>query len=254
MTEKNINEAMYLPISLIVSALLLSGTIFVVGGNINESLSGLSDAMKSIGPIGTGNTGNNDSGDTGNIAPSEPTVPSEPVIDMEALIDDDAMEGNPDAPVTIVEFSDFQCPFCESFYTNTLGKLRENYIDTGKVRVIFRDFPLSFHPNALPAAEATECANEQGKFWEMHDKIFENQDAMSTASYKQWAADLGLNTEQFNTCYDSSKYQSEIQADFADGQAAGVSGTPTFFINGQKVVGAQPFSVFEQIIEAELAN
>ncbi|MAG18296.1 MAG: hypothetical protein CL944_02380 [Candidatus Diapherotrites archaeon] len=173
---------------------------------------------------------------------------------MEALLDDDEFEGNADAPITIVEFSDFECPFCGRFYTDTLGQLREKYVETGKVKIIFRDFPLSFHPEATPAAEASECAADQGKFWEFHDLIFENQTTMSAASYKQWAADLGLDTEQFNSCVDDGTHAAEVRADFAAGQAAGVSGTPTFFINGQKVVGAQPFSVFEQIIEAELAE
>ncbi|MFH1391267.1 MAG: DsbA family protein [Candidatus Diapherotrites archaeon] len=248
------DEKLYLSVSLIVSALVLSGAIFLVGNSVNDNLTGLTVAIEnSSAPVAAGN--NDGSGDTGTVAPPEqPIAPSNPTIDMEALLDDDAVEGNADAPITIVEFSDFQCPFCSRFYTDTLGKLRENYVDTGKVKIIYRDFPLSFHPEATPAAEAAECAGDQGKFYEMHDKIFENQESISAASYKQWAADLGLNTEQFNSCVDDGTHAAEVRADFADGQAAGVSGTPTFFINGQKVVGAQPYSVFEQIIEAELAN
>jgi protein-disulfide isomerase len=108
--------------------------------------------------------------------------------------------------------------------------------------------------NAQPAAEAAECAHEQGKFWEMHDKLFENQDALSADAYTQWTAELGLDTDQFTACIDSRKYQSEVQKDFTDGVAAGVTGTPTFFINGQKLVGAQPYAVFQAAIDAALAG
>tara|TARA_Y100000310_G_scaffold345864_1_gene471812 strand:+ start:7374 stop:8120 length:747 start_codon:yes stop_codon:yes gene_type:complete len=248
-----LDEKLYLSVSLIVSALVLSGTIFLVGDSVNDNLTGLTVAIQNA-PAPVAGTNDSGSGDTGTVAPQEPTPPSAPTIDMEALLDDDEFEGNADAPITIVEFSDFECPFCGRFYTDTLGQLREKYVETGKVKIIFRDFPLSFHPEATPAAEASECAADQGKFWEFHDLIFENQTTMSAASYKQWAADLGLDTEQFNSCVDDGTHAAEVRADFAAGQAAGVSGTPTFFINGQKVVGAQPFSVFEQIIEAELAE
>jgi len=175
-------------------------------------------------------------------------------VDMKALADNDPVLGDPNAPVTIIEFSDFQCPFCARFYSQTEIQLIDEYVKTGKARIIYRDFPLSFHPEAEPAALAAECANEQGKFWEFHDKVFQNQASMSIASYKQWAADLGLNTQQFNSCLDSKKYLAEVQKDFNDGAAAGVSGTPTFFINGQKIVGAQPYAAFKSLIDALLAG
>ncbi len=247
-------DKMFLPISIVVSALVLAGTLFVVAGDISNNVLNLANAVENVNiTAGSANTGNNDAGntvptDTGNTQPAAPT------INMEELSDEDKVKGDADAPVTIVEFSDFQCPFCGNFYNKTLGLIEDEYVKTGKVKIIFRDFPLSFHPEAQPAAEAAECASEQGKFWEFHDKVFSSQATMGAASYKQWAADLGLNTKQFNDCVDSNKYRSEVLADFADGQAAGVSGTPTFFINGQKIVGAQPFSVFKQVIDAELAN
>jgi protein-disulfide isomerase len=183
-------------------------------------------------------------------------IPSQeqPDVDMVALADDDPVKGDPNAPITIIEFSDFQCPFCGKFYRETLPQIKEKYIDTGKVKLIYRDFPLSFHENAQSAAEAAECANEQGKFWEYHDLLFEKQQDLSVENYKQWAEELGLDMEQFNECLDSGKYADEVTNDFSDGQAAGVTGTPAFFINGKKVSGAQPFSVFEQIIEEELSN
>ena len=166
--------------------------------------------------------------------------------------DDDVFKGNPDAPVIIVEFSDFQCPFCATFYQNTLSQIEENYIKTGKVKFIFRDFPLPGHLNAQKAAEAAECADEQGKFWEMHNMIFDNQGAIGVVDLKQNAKSLGIDITAFNNCLDSGKYADEVIKDMNDGVVVGVSGTPTFFINGEKLVGAQPFSVFEQIIEKKL--
>lgn len=171
---------------------------------------------------------------------------------IKVSVDDDPVKGQANAPVTMIEFSDFQCPFCGRFFQQTLSKIEENYIKTGKVKFVYRDFPLSFHPQAQAAAEAAECADEQGKFWEMHDKIFQNQQSMSEESYKKWAEEIGLDTEKFNNCLDTGKYAQEVQKDFQDGQKAGVSGTPTFFINGKKIVGAQPYQVFQQAIEAEL--
>ena len=175
-------------------------------------------------------------------------------VDMKALADNDPVLGDPNAPITIIEFSDFQCPFCGRFYSQTELQLIDDYVKTGKVRIIYRDFPLSFHPEAEPAALAAECANEQGKFWEFHDKVFVDQDSMSIAQYKKWAQELGLNTGQFNSCLDSKKYLAEVQKDFSDGAAAGVSGTPTFFINGQNIVGAQPYAAFKSLIDSLLAG
>lgn len=181
-------------------------------------------------------------------------VPNTPPIDMVTLIDDDEVKGSADAPVTIVEFSDFECPFCTRFYTQTLPQIEEQYIKTGNVKFVYRDFPLGFHANAQKAAEAAECAAEQGKFWEMHDKLFEEGVEGSVSSFKRFAADLGLDTTKFNDCLDSGKMESEVKKDMADGSAMGISGTPGFIINGQLVSGAQPFEVFKQIIDGELAK
>lgn len=181
----------------------------------------------------------------GDIAPS-------PTVDMAELADDDAVLGNKNAPITIIEFSDYECPFCARFHTETFGQIKSKYIDTGKVKFIYRDFPLSFHQNAQKAAEASECADDQGKFWQMHEKLFTDGVAGGVATFKQYAQQIGLDMAKFNTCLDSGKTAGEISADTSDGSAAGVSGTPGFFINGQKLVGAQPFSVFDQAIQAEL--
>ncbi|MFC1768657.1 DsbA family protein [Nanoarchaeota archaeon] len=182
--------------------------------------------------------------------PSPPT----PTVNAEDLIDDDAIKGDKDAPVTIVEWSDFECSFCARFYSQTLSKIQEEYIDTGKVKFVYRDFPLSFHPNAQKAAEAAECAGEQGNYYEMHDLLFEKGVKGGVDSYKQFASDIGLDTDEFNDCLDSGKMASEVKADMDAGAAAGVRGTPGFVINGQAVSGAQPFENFKQIIDAELAK
>ncbi len=189
--------------------------------------------------------------------PSQPSAPTEPSR-LQVSLDDDAVMGDPNAPVTIVEFSDYECPFCGRFYTETLPLLKQQYVDTGKAKIVFRDFPLSFHPNAQKAAEAAECVGDQGgdeAYFEMHDLIFENQQSLSVSSLKQWARTVaGINGAEFDSCLDSGKFASEVQADFNEGAQYGVSGTPSFYINGVEIVGAQPFQVFRQAIEQELSK
>lgn len=168
--------------------------------------------------------------------------------------------GNVDAPVTIVEFSDIQCPFCKRFVDDAFVELKEKYIDTGKVKLAFRHYPLiSIHPNAKKAGEAVECANEQNKFWEYHDLLFANQEEWSPLgsadavnSFVDYSGELGLDTAQFRNCLDSSKFQQKVEDDLAAGVEAGVDGTPAFFINGWRLTGAQPFASFEEFIEQEL--
>jgi len=184
-------------------------------------------------------------------------------LDMKVLADDDPLKGDKNAPVVIVEFSDFQCPFCRRFYIQTLSQIEKEYVDTGKVLFVYRDFPLnSIHPAAQKSAEAAECADEQGKFWEFHNALFDeqNKQGAGTVDYnvddiKTWASTVqGLDTAKFNECLDSGKYEQEVNKDFQDGVNAGVGGTPTFYINGQEVSGAQPFSVFKQVIDQQLAK
>jgi protein-disulfide isomerase len=161
--------------------------------------------------------------------------------------------GPADAPVTIVEFSDFQCPYCKTFRDQTLDALLERYGD--QVRFVFRDFPLSqLHPFAQKAAEASECANEQGHYWEMHDLLFANSPNLSEDALKGFAEQLGLDMEQFNECLDSGRYADEVTADLQEGMSYGVTGTPTFFINGIRLVGAQPLANFQAIIDQELGG
>ncbi|MFL5349583.1 MAG: DsbA family protein [Hyalangium sp.] len=158
-------------------------------------------------------------------------------------------KGPEGAPVTIVEFSDFQCPFCGKART-TVDEVVKSYGD--KVRLVFRHFPLSFHENAPKAAEAAACAQDQGKFWEMHDKLFSNQQALKVDDLKKYAADLGLDAARFNECLDSGKKAEQIKKDQAAGEKAGVSGTPAFFINGVALSGAVPADDFKAIIDSEL--
>lgn len=182
-------------------------------------------------------------------------------------IDDDYSEGSKSAKVQFIEFSDFQCPFCRRFYIQSLPDLKKDYIDTGKILFVYRDFPLDqIHPGARPYALAAECAHEQNRFREMHNKIFDeqNKQGQGTVNYggpddvKRWAKEVGLDTAKFNACFDSQKYNSEVEKDLQDGLAVSVGGTPTFFIgNAQRgfvsVVGAQPTAVLRQALDQELA-
>jgi len=183
-----------------------------------------------------------------------PSQPSGPVLDAKSLIDDDSVKGDINAPVTIVEFSDYECPFCTRFFENTLPPIQSEYIDTGKVNFVYRDFPLNFHANAQKAAEAAECAGEQDKYFDMHDQLFEKGVAGGVSSFKGFAKEIGLDSAKFDQCLDSGKYASEVKADMAVGSQVGVTGTPGFIINSQLLVGAQPFSAFKQVIDAELAK
>lgn len=162
--------------------------------------------------------------------------------------------GYDNASITITEFSDFECPFCARYNREVFPIINEEYIKTGKVKYIFRNFPLSIHKNSKEAAEASECANEQGKFWEYHEILFERQSEWGNNLKKlnNYASDLGLDIEKFNACLASKKYRWEVKQDFADGLKLGVSGTPTFFINNIKIVGVQNFDTFKQVIEREL--
>jgi len=217
----------------------------------NNNLSTANITLASIAKLGGNEAAVKETEPVRDAQPQQTPVPTQAPI-VEVSEDDDPFEGSADAPVTIIEFSDYECPFCARFNSQTLPALREQYIETGKVKHVFRDFPLGFHAKAQKAAEAAECAEEQDKYWEMHDKIFENQSAMGVADLKQYAADLGLNSGEFDECLDSGEMAEEVQKDLADGSKYGVSGTPTFFVNGVKLVGAQPFSAFQNLIEAEL--
>ncbi len=157
--------------------------------------------------------------------------------------------GDKDAPIVIVAYSDFQCPYC-SRARAVVAQVLTSY--TGKVRVVFRHFPLPFHEHAFKAAEAAECANDQGKFWALHDHMFEHQDALDVASLKAAARRLGLDGPKFDGCLDEARHKERVAESVAGARAFGVEGTPHFFINGLELTGAQPFERFRDVIEAEL--
>ena len=166
--------------------------------------------------------------------------------------EDDPTWGNNDAKIKIIEFSDFECPFCQESFP-VVRELLFKYLDD--VYLVYRDFPdLINHPNSGKAAEAANCAHEQGKFWPMHDKLFINQENLSLDDLRIYAMEVGLETEAFAQCLNSGKYATEIQQDYQDGVELGVIGTPTFFINGYKISGSIPRDILFNIADAILAT
>jgi protein-disulfide isomerase len=189
--------------------------------------------------------------------PSPPARPSEVLAHVS--VSGNPMLGNPEAPLTLIEFSDYQCPYCRRFFETTLPALKTEYIDTGKLRYIFRAFPLDrLHPQARKAAEAAHCAQEQGQYWAMHDLLFQHQKALQLEQLQAYARRLGLDSSTFAACLEEAKYASEVQKDIEDGAAAGVQRTPSFFLGktstsdtmqGISLSGARPITVFRQAIE-----
>jgi len=170
--------------------------------------------------------------------------------------------GKKNAPLTLVEFTDYQCPYCKRFYDNTFAQLKKTYIDTGKVRFVSRNLPLPFHPFAEGAALAAACAGDQGKrkYWKMRNTLFSHSPALQTGQIQGYAKAMGLNMKRFNKCVKGKKHLKKIQQDMADARAIGITGTPSFLlakgsgdvVEGEKLVGAQPFSVFDARIKALL--
>lgn len=219
--------------------------------------------------------------DTANTTDEEADAPAENESQPSAEQDDDTVDvsnitfeddpvlGSADAPVTVVEFSDYQCPYCRKFARQTFPKLKENYIDDGTVRFAYKDFPLrQYHPKAVPMARAASCAGDQGRYWDMHDKLYEAQQNLSgqrTARFSsdripEWAADIGLDMDAFTQCYNGSAYKIDVREDFRQGQDVGVSSTPTFLVyrtgadTGTTIVGAHSFSKFQSVINETLQN
>jgi protein-disulfide isomerase len=169
------------------------------------------------------------------------------------------IKGDKNAKVTIIEFADFRCPFCEQFFSQTESQVFKDYVDTGKVKFAFRNYAF-LGPASIVAADAAECANDQGKFWEFHDYLYKNQPPetdttmYNTDTLTQAAVSLGMNDSQFRSCLDSKKDDALATKDMTDGQAAGITGTPTFVINGTLLVGAQPYASIKAAIDQELAK
>ena len=239
-TKKNFqflgNSPSYLGTSILVSALVISGTLIYVFG-------------PSTG--GSNGTGFAPTDNEGAVLPDVVRGGAPEVGDAPFL-------GDEDAPVTIVEYSDFQCPFCAKFFNESLPRVIAEYVHTGKARFVYKDFPLSsIHPQAQKAAEAARCVRDQlgnNEYWRMHDRIFDGQDLLGVSSFKQWAREIGVNGSEFDGCLDSDKYASAVATDIEEGIALGVTGTPTFFINGTRIVGAVPYEQIRAVIEQELAD
>jgi protein-disulfide isomerase len=181
-------------------------------------------------------------------------VPTEAqVTRYDVPVDDDPALGPADAPITIIEFSDYECPYCQKWQAETMPKLLAGY--GGKIRFIYRDFPLyGSHANAASAAEAANCAGDQGKYFEFHDKLFSGAYSLGQAAYEKYAAEINLDIDQYKSCLTSRQYQKEVESDYQFAAELGIRSTPTFFINGLAVIGAQPYEVFQQIIDQELAG
>ncbi len=191
----------------------------------------------------------------------------DPEIEKPVVLSDDQWQklldkpaatlGDKNAKVVMVEFTDFQCPFCKRSFSDTWPQIKKDYVETGKVKVVYRDLPLTFHPNAKPAALAARCAGDQDKYIEMHDKLFETQDEWvnlgdAKDKFVEYAKAVGVSSAKFTTCYDGKKFEKEIDADLAMANEVGATGTPTFFINSKQIVGAQPINVFTQAIDEAL--
>lgn len=179
------------------------------------------------------------------------TITLEPPRQPIEILDEDPVRGPADAPIEIVEFSDFDCPFCKRA-TETLHRLIAEYGE--QIRFVYKDYPLPSHPNAFKAAEAANCAHDQGQFWAFHDTLFERQGALDVPSLKQYAGEIGLDTDAFDACLDGGGQAALVERDLRAGMAYGVSSTPTLFVNGRPVVGALPYDRFVEIIREELAR
>lgn len=186
---------------------------------------------------------------------------SKPPAVSRISLDDDPVLGNSEARVAIVEFSDYQCPFCRTFHTRVFPVLKTNYIDTGKVKFVYRDLALNFHPEAENAAIAANCAGEQHAYWRMNERLFQDQERLGAELYKELAKEFGLDAEAFESCLADARHRDEIGKDLKYAESIGVDGTPVFFIgivegneivDVQQIVGAQPPALFAQIIEAYL--
>ncbi len=233
MTEQNENKGLSLPVAILIAAVLIAGSIIYLVGSLNR------------GAQPGGNQAQN---------------PAPSAADMQKLLAPggrDVILGEEKAPVTLVEYGDYQCPFCARFYKNTELLIRENYIRTGKVRMIFRDLAF-LGPESQATGEAAECAKDQGKFWAYHDALYEteladaqeNNGNLNRDLFLKLAKDNGLDVPAFAACYDSHKYAQTVQDVTKQANNAGIQATPTSFVNGVAIQGAQPYETFGQAIDS----
>lgn len=218
------------PLSILIAGLIISGAIFYKGKSIDVSLDKNNSPQAKI-----------------DQRSNQPSPIEAPRIVQFNISQGDHIRGNFNAPITLVEFSSFECPFSARFQP-TIKQILADY--PNQVRYVYKHFPLPFQPNSFKASEASECADEQGKFWEMHDEIYKAQPtSLSTEKFKEIARNLKFDTNKFNNCLDSGKYAQKVQADYDEGLQKGVQGTPATFVNGQLVSGALPYDAFKQIID-----
>jgi len=222
---------------------------------IKENQAAIEKEIKAIGDLVRAGQG----------PPPTGPLPPEP-RDIALSIDDDPLKGDRSAKLVLVEFGDFQCPFCARYFRETFPEIEKDYINSGKLKYVFRDFPITnVHKDALKAAEAAGCALDQGKFWEMHDRLFANQSTLEPSNLVQHAQAIGLDLPKFQQCLDSDKYLTEVRKDFADGQQAGMRSTPTFFLGRTEpnsarvtvltvITGAKPYATFKAAIDSALSS
>lgn len=223
----------FLPASILIAGVLIAGSVIYGTG------------LKNLD--GVDNTANN-------LNQNPPTA-----VSLE-LTGEDVILGNAGAPVTIIEYGDFQCPFCGKFFSETESQIKENYVKSGKVKFVYRHFAF-LGPESMAAAEAAECAKDQGKFWQYHDALYsaevkdgqEHNGNLNEALFQKIASQLGMNSATFSSCLADHKYADKIQKDYDGGRVNGVNATPTTFVNGTKLEGAVPFSQFKSIIDQLLA-
>lgn len=248
MENQELKNNLSVPVAIVIAGVLIAGAVYL-GTTSNRS-------------------GASSSGVVAQPQVQQQQVGNQPSGPRKISVDDDPVLGDKNAPLTIVEFSDYECPFCKRSFGELLPELQKNYIHTGKLKLVYRDFPLSFHANAHKEAEAAECARSQGDdttYFKFHDQIFtqttSNGTGLALSQLPVIAKSLGLNVNRFQQCLDSGKFKDEVGKDITDGTAAGVSGTPSWFIgqsskdgiiNATFMVGAQPFSAFKMIIDEEL--
>ena len=235
-----------LPGAILLAAIILSGAMLYSASNITGQIYGLETALKAWKPV---------NGGSGGATPTPVVMPTQQGTPTGGLANIDTtgrpFKGPANAPVTIIEFSDFQCPYCSRGAT-TIAQLMTEF--PTQIKLVYMAFPLGFHENAQKAAEAYECAAAQGKAYEMHDKMFANQGTLAVANLKSYAAELGMDATAFNSCLDNGEKAATVAAQAAVGSQNGVDGTPSFFINGKLVVGAQPIDVFRTEVNAALAT
>ncbi len=247
---KKANSFLTVPVSILLGSFIISISLLISGGIIKVG----NVANKAIPTA---------------AAPAQPTqqapqAPPENTDPVKVSLDDDPVMGDKNAPVTLIDFSDYECPFCKRHFEQVYSQIKKDYIDTGKVKMVYRDLPLPFHdPNATDQAIAANCARDQGgddTYFRYHGEIFKRTSSnkgLARENLPKIAADLGLNTANFESCLNSDKYKAEVQKDLDDARKYGASGTPTFFIgkstgneiDGTKLVGAQPYAAFKTIID-----